>query len=105
MVDAPAPRWGHVAVWTGDKMVVWGGALGAGYDNVTNTGAIYDPVADTWTATSLDGPPAPRAGAGAVWYHLNISEEYMVVWGGAVPEMTTRAPVEFSTLSPTPGRR
>jgi hypothetical protein len=40
---------GHSAVWTGSKMIVWGG-MSSGY---FNTGAGYDPATDTWTATSL----------------------------------------------------
>ena len=45
----PAPlakRWGHVAVWTGSTMSVWGG-LGLGPD-LTADGADYDPATGTW---------------------------------------------------------
>ena len=68
--NAPTPREGHTAVWTGSKMIVWGGFDG-GY---LNTGGIYDPATDTWTATSTLN--APSAGA-AVW-----TGSKMIVWGG-----------------------
>jgi hypothetical protein len=39
LVGAPTPRRGHCAVWTGNEMIIWGGAFG----NFTNTGGRYDP--------------------------------------------------------------
>ena len=38
---APKPRMHHAAVWTGEKMVVWGGA---DQGRVFRTGLFYDPV-------------------------------------------------------------
>ena len=56
-LGAPAARAGHVAVWSGTEMVVWGGT-----DNLTllASGARYDPVGDSWSAV----PPLPQARAG-----------------------------------------
>src|SRR5438552_17626540 len=56
--NAPLGRYSHTAVWTGSKMIVWGGY---GYidccsTNYLNTGGRYDPTTDTWTATSPDAP-------------------------------------------------
>ena len=50
----------HTAVWTGTKMVVWGGFGGtpAGY---LNSGGIYDPARNTWTATSTAGASTGRS--------------------------------------------
>ena len=42
---APSPRHLHTAVWTGSKMIVWGGG---GSFPPQYTGGIYDPAADTW---------------------------------------------------------
>ncbi len=73
--NAPSPRAGHTAVWTGSKMLVWGGmrnyaALG--------DGAAYDPATDTWSAISSIGAPGPRSGHMAVW-----TGQEMVVVGGS----------------------
>src|SRR6185369_13864671 len=56
---APAARSGHTAVWTGTKMIVWGGNDNS---NNLNTGGQYDPVADSWTATATINAPSTRAG-------------------------------------------
>ncbi len=45
---APSGRSGHTAVWTGSKMIVWGGG--------SNTGGIYDPATDSWTLTATRRP-------------------------------------------------
>jgi len=74
---APEPRWFHTAVSTGSKMIVWGGG-DAGLSTFFNTGGVYDPVTDTWTATTTSGAPAPRAEPVAVW-----TGSKMIVWGGA----------------------
>ena len=70
-----SPRFGHSAVWTGQRMIVWGGYRldGEAFD----TGARYDPAADTWSATSSVNAPSPRALHSAVW-----TGDRMIVWGG-----------------------
>lgn len=50
-------------VWTGSKMVVWGGSAGG----VERTGGQYDPAADAWKATNTTGSPFPRTDHSAVW--------------------------------------
>src|SRR4030095_5682185 len=42
-----------------------------------NTGALYDPIADTWAPTSLSNAPSPRYYHGAAW-----TGSRMVIWGG-----------------------
>ncbi len=74
--DAPSARTGHSAVWDGQELIVWGGNVSAGYV-VVNTGAMYRPDLDTWTAMSLFGAPSPRSGHTAVWSGVE-----MLVWGG-----------------------
>lgn len=76
MTDAPSARHAHTAVWTGSKMIIWGGNTG-GMPPVTNSGAAYDPVTDTWKPTSLTGAPAARSAHNAVWTGTK-----MLVWGG-----------------------
>lgn len=72
-VGAPSPRYLHVAVWAGDRMIVWGGEGGG----LLNTGGVYDPATRTWTATSLVNAPSPRRRPTAVWTGTD-----MIVWGG-----------------------
>jgi len=75
-VGAPSPRYSHTAVWTGQRMIVWGGQ-GSG-STYTDTGGRYDPVTDTWAPTSTAGAPSPRIGQSAVW-----TGDRMILWGGA----------------------
>jgi N-acetylneuraminic acid mutarotase len=77
-VDAPSPRDSHSAVWTGSRMVVWGGGFYDGFDFLAvDTGAWYDPAADSWTPMSTTGAPAARFYHTAVW-----TGALMIVWGG-----------------------
>jgi N-acetylneuraminic acid mutarotase len=55
-------------------MVVWGGGTPNG---PVNTGALYDPVANKWTATSTAGAPTGPLFHTAVW-----TGGTMIVWGG-----------------------
>jgi N-acetylneuraminic acid mutarotase len=71
---APTGRSQHTAVWTGTQMIVWGGTSATGE---LNTGGVYDPATDTWTATTMTSVPNPRRGHAAVWTGTR-----MVVWGG-----------------------
>jgi N-acetylneuraminic acid mutarotase len=71
---AAAPRYFHTAVWTGNEMIVWGGAN----TKNLNEGARYNPVAtNAWMAISISGAPAPRYLSTAVW-----TGSTMIVWGG-----------------------
>lgn len=72
---APDARESHTAVWTGSRMIVWGGNLGG---TLFDTGGQYDPVSDSWTATSTTGVPEARTAHTAVW-----TGSRMVVWGGS----------------------
>jgi len=72
--NAPSARYAQATVWTGSRMIIWGG------NNLTQdlyTGAIYDPSGDSWTSITTSGAPTARNGAVAVW-----SGNSMVIWGG-----------------------
>lgn len=71
---APDPRDTHTAVWTGTKMVVWGG--GNEVFVPKDTGGRYDPTTNTWAPTA-SGAPSAREYHTAIW-----SGSKMVVWGG-----------------------
>jgi hypothetical protein len=86
---APSARESHSAVWTGSRMVVWGGedpSAGQIYD----TGGRYDPASNSWTATTTEGArtrgrrPSDRLP--------------MIVWGGWKPNR-----VVVGMRIPTPG--
>jgi hypothetical protein len=73
---SPAPlrtEGGHTAVWTGSRMLVWGGNLG---ESPSGEGASYDPATNRWTRLA-PAPIAPRFGHTAVW-----TGDRMIVWGG-----------------------
>ena len=72
--NAPTPRGGHTAVWTGSEMIVWGGFDG---DFVLNTGARYNPATNDWTATTANNAPSPRNAHTTVW-----TGSLMIIWGG-----------------------
>lgn len=72
---APSARFGHTAVWTGTKMIIWGGRIGG---ILANDGAAYDPATDTWSALPVAGAPTARDGHIAVWTGTE-----MIVIGGA----------------------
>jgi N-acetylneuraminic acid mutarotase len=73
-IGAPGIRVDATAVWTGTRMIVWGGFNGSVY---VNTGAIYNPATDTWTPVNTTGAPSPRYLHKAVWTGTE-----MIVWGG-----------------------
>jgi hypothetical protein len=73
--DAPCARTGHSCVWTGSRVVVWGGEGANG--SILNDGGIYDPLTDSWAPMSLDNAPCRRCGHSAVW-----TGEYVIIWGG-----------------------
>jgi Kelch motif len=112
LVDAPSPREDHTALWTGSKMIVWGGYRREGATGIlTSTGGVYDPATDTWTATSTIGAPTARDSHAAVW-----TGSKMIVWGGydgvpGVPsgtggiyDPTTNAWTPMSTVGAPSGR-
>jgi hypothetical protein len=80
MTNVPLQRWNHTAVWTGSRMIVWGGSYrntGGGPALLTNTGGSFDLGTQTWTSTSTGGAPTARASHAAVWTGTR-----MIVWGG-----------------------
>ena len=77
MTNVPVGRAAHTAVWTGSKMIVWGGRTTFSINATTNSGGIYDPVANSWTPVTTSNAPAARIFHTAVW-----SGTEMIIWGG-----------------------
>src|SRR6266576_900561 len=59
-INTPSARGAHTAVWTGTEMIVWGGNGQNG--SYPNTGGRYNPVTNSWTATSTINAPEGRGG-------------------------------------------
>jgi N-acetylneuraminic acid mutarotase len=72
--DAPAARSNHTAIWTGTKMIIYGGGRP---NSPLNSGGIYNPAGDSWTETSQVGAPSPRVDNTNVWTGAR-----MMIWGG-----------------------
>jgi N-acetylneuraminic acid mutarotase len=64
---APEARNAAAGVWTGSKVLIWGGSTYDGTYKVHRTGALYDPVANTWTPTSLTNAPSAREFFAYAW--------------------------------------
>jgi hypothetical protein len=86
-----APRSRTNAVWSGEELLVWSGAVPGEADQhgavgdepfeVLADGAAYHPGEDTWR-TLPTAPISGRVGAGTVW-----AGDRLVVWGGfSVPD-------------------
>jgi N-acetylneuraminic acid mutarotase len=76
---APSARANHTAIWTGSKMIVWGGNndVAPGPPALFASGGVYDPTTNTWVATKLVGAPLPTRCHSAVWTGTE-----MIVFGG-----------------------
>ena len=71
-IDVPDGRYKHSSVWTGSELLVWAGNGGG------RTGGLYDPVSDSWRATTLDNAPSFRqSGHASIW-----TGQELVIWSG-----------------------
>src|SRR5262252_7547472 len=64
---APSPRVGVSTVWTGTRMLVWGGSWGGTYNTSETNGYRYDPVTDSWSPMSVKNAPTARSLHTAIW--------------------------------------
>ena len=93
-IGAPSARVGHSALWTGTKLIIWGGQNNS---NVPlGDGASYDPIADTWSALSRSNAPSARSFHAAVWTGTE-----MVIYGG---ESGSGTLADGSAYDPAAGR-
>ena len=77
LTNAPQSLDNFGIVWTGSRVVIWGGITTAGIVNMTNAGWLYDPIGDAWSAMGGTGAPAARQGAILLWNGSQV-----VVWDG-----------------------
>jgi N-acetylneuraminic acid mutarotase len=95
LVNAPAPRSLHTAVWTVQEMIVWGGDTTSALSQLgSNTGGRYNPQTDSWRLTNVARAGAERTDHIAVW-----TGESMIVWGGMVRNGDPRAGYEYFVAS------
>ena len=80
---APEARNAAAGVWTGSKVLIWGGSTYDGTYKVHQTGALYDPVASTWTPTTTAGAPSAREFFAYAW-----TGDSFIVWGGCTDDPT-----------------
>jgi len=76
----------HTAIWTGSKMIIWGGLCEpssdslcqsfGGYPRYYGDALSYEPVGGVWTSIS-SSPGGYGTGATAIW-----TGNRMIVWGG-----------------------
>jgi N-acetylneuraminic acid mutarotase len=98
-LNAPGPRMGHTAVWTGSEMIIWGGCSmrndACVIAPVGNGGGRYNPLTDTWTATKLTAP-AGRVSHTAIW-----TGSEMIVWGGETDSGVTATGARYNPSTDT----
>jgi hypothetical protein len=93
---APSARSGHTTVWTGTRLIVWGGTGASGNVGTTylDTGGQYDPATDSWTPMSRANAPAGRFAHTAVW-----DGTHMIVWGGRGSSGATNSGGRYDPVS------
>jgi len=81
------------AVWTGSKMLVFGGRE----TEVKNDVAIYDPATDTWTVGAVS-PLSKRWGAAYAW---STTTNELLVWGGYTGTGSSSVAGDGAAYNPT----
>lgn len=71
---------GHCAVWTGSRMLVFGGQ---GESGLLSGGLSFDPSAGSWQQLPSADEPGPRLWPSCVW-----TGTVFVVWGGLAADTT-----------------
>ena len=84
---APSSRVGHIAVWTGTRMIVFGGTDRSG--GIRGTGGIYDPKTDSWETFSSE-LITQRTGMLAAW-----TGDELLIHGGRTREAVFGAVTAF----------
>jgi Kelch motif protein len=80
--SSPISRYDHMAVWTGSRLLVWGGQTlprdaETGVYSTPPHGMIFDPVTGTWSAMPVSVLRG-RTRAATAW-----TGSEMLIWGGA----------------------
>jgi N-acetylneuraminic acid mutarotase len=74
----PAPRLGATAIWTGKRLLVWGGQnLAASLPGGRRDGLVYEPLTNRWSAISK--APLRSSGSTVAWTGRSL-----LVFGGMI---------------------
>jgi N-acetylneuraminic acid mutarotase len=101
LASLPTARVGAAAVWTGKRLLLWGGQSGNASTDLGD-GLAYDPQANRWS-TLPTAPLRVRSGPVVAW-----TGHALIVWGGEIgtPAGTNTPPVfprdgaAFTTTAP-----
>jgi N-acetylneuraminic acid mutarotase len=99
--NAPSARYYHTAVWTGTKMIVWGGYTGS----YAADGHAYDPATNTWSSVPIATAPI----VGRQQHNAEFVNGKMIVYGGSNGSYLADAAAydpsadSWATLSPPSG--
>ena len=78
LAPLPSGHFGPSVVWTGRRLLLWGGQTGRLPKLVASrAGLAYDPKSDSWSAIAA-APLATRSGSAVVW-----TGRALLVWGGS----------------------
>ena len=83
--NLPSARHGHLGVWTGSQMIIYGGTAPGG-DPIS--GARYHPGSDTWS--NLNTPLYSAVQPAAVWTGTE-----MIAWGGNSTSLPQPGPIDL----------
>ena len=76
----PIRTWLHYdQAWTGSKILIWGGYTFASGGRTINSGAIFDPVANSWVTMGATNVPTARMVTSMGWEQSN---NRLIMWGG-----------------------
>lgn len=97
-IGAPTHATDASVVWTGSKMIVFGGSSRIDDRTTTrsNKGGIYDPIKDSWQPIDAGVVLNARSGHSAVW---DDAAKKMYVWGGTYDSAPTKRELRYSDLS------
>ena len=73
---APTARYGHVTLWTGDELLIWGG-IDESFNGDADFDALYNPGTGSWRNMSNTGTPPALNYTASCW-----TGSEMIVWGG-----------------------
>ncbi len=99
LASLPTGRFGAAPVWTGKRLLLWGGQ-NARASAVVRSGLAYDPRINRWSVI----PPAPlkaRGGSAVVW-----TGRALIVWGGEIgtplgTSIPPKYPADGAAFTPT----
>ena len=76
-LSAPSPRFYAASAWATSNWIIWGGATNTSFSTSVNTGAIYNPLLNTWSPLTTLGAPSPRSIVRGGW-----TGSKFIVWSG-----------------------